>query len=311
MDVRVERHLASARIVTKQLQQALQSLRRDLYLSVPDFASRQGDGVEHLDALITALTEINFQNNPSIQAPSEDALITEPGILFVRPSIAGLAHQVNVAKSEFKTFFSSFRGEMAVIQRNGQPERVNLGRAILFEMHLSHLSRMQAYREIKLLPDGIDRASYTHTFTRRVERISVAEALTMLLKKRNLNKLESSNQNVGVDVERVRSLPEDEPLALVSNHAENWRINLFRPEDKRPYKQVQSPIPVLSLMQKSDLKVSGLSSDLSMKGRAARQGDRVLVDTPITTTMSIYQYVDPQQAKLFKQPNRSKGYSNE
>ena len=181
------------------------------------------------------------------QDPRE--ILIGPGIMAASKETISALEQLNIAKNNFKQAMLNLKkakistknntlieGFEKILDKRPDALAISLKRMGLARIHLK-----QCYRVIPLLYKRPNKISWTWANTRSIKRITIQEAELQLQKN-------SRNTNLEMQIQKLRSLPNYEKLAIVQNLAPHLRANIVMPEASSVTRfMVKGPVPFFYL----------------------------------------------------------------
>jgi len=205
------------------------------------------------------------------QNPRE--ILVGAGILAASPDTMKNLNNLNKAKDTFKAAMLAFK-KLKISMQNPQliehfekildqrkaPTTTALKKLGALRLHLK-----QCYRKIPLFEQKPVKASWTWANTRAITRINTFQAITLLNK-------QGQDYGIQSQLQKLASISEDEPLAIVQELAPHLRVNIvLKDKNQESYRvMVKGPIPLFYL---DDL--SGILPSIKPPGKKkGRQEDK-------------------------------------
>ena len=197
---------------------------------------------EQAFGLIQQLEYLNGQNAKEI--------LVGAGIIAASVATLQVIQELNLAKERFKTAIINFKKESLPLNDPYFYEAIDdvlkrrpcYMKAILRKMGLARLHLKQCYRRVPVFWERPEKISWTWANTRSIKRITVAQAEVLLLKK---------TRDLGIELQlnKLKCLPKDEPLAIVQELAPHLRANVLFTDstNKTSYRKMVKGLPVFYL----------------------------------------------------------------
>lgn len=254
----------------------------------PVWGWRTDDTVEARRNAITMIRAIDYQRDQ----PSGETRIY-PALLGVRTSTLRLAHEVNEAKEALAIAFKAMQGRRITIDG----EQRDLTRHALSFLGRLHLHFHQATRQIVICDTAPYRVGFTWLVgSARVARTSREELLDRLTRRVG----EGMDRDPGIlaDIERLRGLPQGEPLARYRRPLPHPRANIaWRTPDGQIVRKLRPAVmPILYPAEAGQPlpKLRPLPEQPPEKPqrapRRARQGERRVSPERFLITEPIHRY---------------------
>lgn len=167
-------------------------------------------------------------------------------------------------------------------------KRPNITAETLKRIGLSRLHLKQCYRRIPFFNERPSKVSWTWANTRAITKITVEEAIQMLLKQGN-------DFNIEAQLQKVQSLNPKQPLAIVQELAPHLRANVVFKNSKDGERRlmVKGPIPLFyldeSCLTLPDIKPPGQKRGRN-KDRSVRS-DVKLDPEPFLPSIRVHRYL--------------------
>lgn len=152
--------------------------------------------------------------------------ITCPGFIACSGSTQKLIQTVNTNKNKFKECILELKKTVKIANIHTIPAAINAKIRhqstfqVLKKNGLSRLHLKQCYRNIVVLDKKPKKISWTWANTKAINKISISQAQSLLLKKGN-------DAGILYQQQKLLSLPANEHLAIVQTLAPNLRINIL------------------------------------------------------------------------------------
>lgn len=158
-------------------------------------------------------------------------ILVGAGLVAASPTTLQAITNLNHAKDNFKTAILSLKAAKIPTSdpyltehfEQTLDKRLATTRQSLRRMGLSRLHLKQCYRKIPILPRPL-RVSWTWANTKAITRITVEQAEALLLKQGN-------DASIIIQLNKLRNLNLDTPLAVVQELAPHLRANIVLPTD--------------------------------------------------------------------------------
>lgn len=179
------------------------------------------------------------------QAPKE--ILLGPGLIATSPKTLLTIQRFNQAKAEFKSSMLSLRRmkiaynepSLAKYFEDTLSRRPTEYQETLKRMGLARLHLKQCYRVLPVLEQQPKKASWTWAHTRAIKRITIEKANELLCK-------QGTDTTIQQQIQKLQSLPSNEPLAIIQELAPHLRTNLLfiDSEGQKQRKMIKGPTPI-------------------------------------------------------------------
>lgn len=163
-----------------------------------------------------------------------------PGLIALNHEQITLAAEVNLAKDRFRKAVQTIKDNDSVRWREIQGQLARRYQGLNDAMSREGLARLhlkQVFRHIPLVVKRPDRVGFSwYTSGRSIQRITKAEAYE------RLSQLNTESAHIRIQMERLASVPDTEPLARVQKQAPVLRANLVFADGRRKSMNVSLPL---------------------------------------------------------------------
>lgn len=163
-----------------------------------------------------------------------------PGLIALNREQITLAAEVNLAKDQFRKVVHAMKEEDSVRWREIQGQLARRYQGLNDAMSREGLSRLhlkQVFRHMPLVVKRPDRVGFSwYTSGRSIQRITKQEAWE------RLTQLNTESAHIRIQMERLATLPDNEPLARVQRQAPVLRANLVFADGRRKSMNVSLPL---------------------------------------------------------------------
>lgn len=231
------------------------------------------------------------------QDPREVVIL--PGLVGSTEQVLRLAHAANARRARVKEALMALdRREVRITNPlTGRLHRERLGDVVLREEGLARLQRMQVYRDVHVLDRRPDRVGYVWARTRRVQRLSVVDVRELVLK---FLKNPPQEPFARADLDRLRNLRDDEPLALVEAQPCHARVNLaWKTADgfERTMRPAAMPLLYPASPGEELPMFKPLADDREERHPRTQRQDRRLEEQPYLSTLPVFRYRQAQKSE--------------
>lgn len=215
-----------------------------------------------------------------------------PGLIALNREQITLAAEVNLAKDQFRKVVHALKEADNVawreiqgrLARRYQSLNDSLGREGLARLHLK-----QVFRHLPLVVKRPDRVGFSwYSSGRSIARITKAEAWE------RLTKLNTEAAHIRIQMERLATLPDNEPLARVQRQAPVLRANLVFADGRRKSMNVSLPLlfPSQGINELPDFSIPP-ETPPNERHRLVRS-DNKLEDEPWLPSIRVHRYRQPK-----------------
>lgn len=169
------------------------------------------------------------------QAANEARIL--PGLVGCSAATLALAAQVNGQKRRLQQALAALKGVKVTVEDQGQTRQVPADQHALARLGHARLHRLQAWRQIPILAARPAAAWFTWAESKKVYRITCAEARARLLA------FGAEQPHIALQLQRLEALDPATPLAVVGTARPHARANLFWPD--RRLTQLRASLPCL------------------------------------------------------------------
>jgi hypothetical protein len=176
---------------------------------------------DHARAVVRAIDYVGEQ------APSATRIC--PALMGASPGTLAAARAVNRAKAELKAALAPMDGRTITLGEDpetGEPIEKPLLKVALRALKHPRFHRRQALRNIVVLDEAPTYAAFTWARLRKIQTTTVASVRADLLDRIDVE----PSAALLAQLERLDSLPPDEPLAIVKPPHVHPRVNLLLPD---------------------------------------------------------------------------------
>lgn len=216
-----------------------------------------------------------------------------PGLIALNREQITLVAEVNMAKDRFRNRVQSIKTADSVHWRELQGQLARrykglndaLGREGLTRLHLK-----QVFRHIPLVVKRPDRVGFSwYSSGRSIQKITKADAWERLIK------LNTESAHIRIQMERLASLPDSEPLARVQKQAPLLRANLVFADGRRKSLNVSLPLmfPSQGINELPDFSVP-TATPPGERQRLVRSDNR-LDDDAFLPSIRVHRYRQPKR----------------
>lgn len=211
-----------------------------------------------------------------------------PGLVSLSREQVTFANEINIRKDNLRKTIQDLKDKDNVAWREIQGKlarRYSLLNERLSREGLNRLHLKQVYRHIPLVVNRPEKVGFSwYTSGRSIKKISKKEAYELLCK------LNTDATHIKIQLERLASIRDDEPLARVQNQAAVLRANLVFPDKKRRSMNVSLP-----LMFPSEGKRALPEFNIPMPTAPANRtrlvrSDNKLEDEPFLPSIRVHRY---------------------
>ncbi len=273
-----------------RLEQTLEALATRLRQETdyPIWGWKTEDPAEARRRAIQLLMAIDYVDG---QHPSESRIY--PALIGTSRETLEVAYQVNVAKRQLEQALRAFgRDTVPVTRPDGSVVRMDRLRHALANLGHLRLHKVQAVRKIVICDTSPYRVGYTWAVrTARVERTDRETLIAQL--QRRIDPEYPSDPGLFEDLERLRSLPPGEPLAIYRRPQCHPRVNLaFRIDGEVVRKLRPAVMPILYPATRGAPlpKLRPLEVDPPNR-RRARRSDRRVNEERFLRTEPVHRYL--------------------
>lgn len=248
--------------------------------ALPAWTMDCGMGREARSAAAAMIRQIDFADG---QAGNESQIL--PGLVGCSLAVLRLAAEVNGQKRRLKAALTGLKGLRAfVTDGKGKTRQVAADHHALARMGHARLHRLQAWRQFRLLEGRPAAAWFAWAESKKVYRISTAEARERLLA------FGAEQEHILLQLRRLDSLDPDTPLAVVAWARPHARVNLFWP-DKR-LTQLRASLPILYPAAAGEAlpTLTPITPERQGRTRRSARRDHLLEADPLLPSIHVYAY---------------------
>lgn len=278
------------------LQQALTHLEASLaalgdqLLSAADYpawVSPHDKGACAQARAVQIYSQLDYQDG---QAGNESDIV--PGILGVGAETLALAETVNAHKQALRQALLALQQDtIEFVDAKGNTRRMDAAQYVLNRMGHARLHRLQAWRQIPILDHRPKAVWFAWVESKKVYRISCAEACD------RLESLGTGNPHIAQQLLVLRTLGQDTPLAVVQEARPHARANLYW--EGRRMTQVRSSMPLLYPARPGEPlpALTPIDSDRQKRTQRRKRSDVRLADEPLLPSIRAYTYLGAATAE--------------
>lgn len=215
---------------------------------------------------------------------------TYPGLFSLTPQQITFAHEVNNAKDAFRQTVQQIKQDDNVNWRDIQEalaKRYKVLNESLSHSGLNRLHLKQVFRHLPLVVNRPEKVGFSwYSSGRSIKKITKQEAYTLLCK------LNTEANHVKIQLERLSSIRDSEPLARVQKQAPVLRANLVFADNRRQSLNVSLPLLFPSEGRK-ELPIFNIPPALppTSRNRLVRS-DNKLDDEPFLPSIRVHRYIN-------------------
>lgn len=220
-----------------------------------------------------------------------------PGLVSLNRQQLTYATEINLLKDQIRQTVQQLKEAEDSQWREVQLKLAQRHRVLHEHLSRDGLNRLhlkQLFRHIPIVVTRPEKVGFSwYTSGRSIKKISKAEALAMLLK------LNTEAAHIKIQLERLSSVSDSEPLARVQRQAPVLRANLVFPDRKRKSMNVSLPLMFPS-EGKQDLPDFNVPLPTPPADRSRLQrSDNKLEEEPFLPSIRVHRYIQPKQPFSF------------
>lgn len=231
-----------------------------------------------------------------------------PGVVACSEESLQLIERLNIAKKEFQsTLMALDKIKVEEESETGRVVMTQLSKRALAALGLARLNRKQTCRKFITVNFPLEYAGFFWSRYVPSIRLTAQQVIEQKLKPLGMeNPNDLSDQRLQHDYRKIRTLPDNEWLAIVNTEVIHRRVNLARIEDDkytsfpmRCQRLAYAPIFYLHDPDFAIPRIRPLPESVHSKDARKKRSDVLIEDTPFLLTVNVHRYNPPQ----YKQPD--------
>lgn len=220
-----------------------------------------------------------------------------PGLVAITPHQITYANEINLAKDRFRKTVQKIKADDSVFWREIQGKLARRYKTLNDQLSREGLSRIhlkQVFRHLPLVVSRPEKVGFSwYTSGRSIQKITTNEAYDLLCK------LNTESTHIQIQLERLASLPSNEPLARVQKQAPVLRANIVFANKQRRSLNVSLPLlfPNEGQIDLPDFNIPP-ETPPAVRQRLVRSDNRI-EDEAYLPSIRVHRYAQQQKPNFF------------